>query len=114
MACAARRPANADPYAIAGVVFPRGSRGALALHFGVLPVQVEVDRAAYARAQVTTADGKAARRRTARDAGRRIGRADVRGCQSHDDTEYGAGARRHASTVARTLYCQSKEDPNGQ
>src|SRR6185436_16663841 len=114
MAIAAGRAADADAHAVADVVLSRRQGTALALHLGVLPVQVEVERSAHARAQVTATYGKTAHRRAGHGTGGRIGRADVRDCQSDDDTDDGAGARRHAPTVARTLYCQSKEDPNGQ
>src|SRR6185436_9589132 len=61
MPIAARGPADADAHTVPLIVFSGGARSAFALHLRVLPVQVQVQGAAHARAQIAAADRKTAR-----------------------------------------------------
>ena len=104
MAVAALRAADAHADAVAGVVLARRPRTALALHVGVLPVEVEVLRTAHACTQVAAADGQAALHRIGAFRCRRGGRSGIHEGQHQGADGRDACARKHVTTVARTLY----------
>ena len=84
-----------------------GTRPAFALHLGIVPVQIQIQRAANARAQVAAADREAARRGgwpTCLSGG--LAKVVCVNVSNAARQATIACAMKHASTVARALYCK--------
>src|SRR5690349_5151747 len=97
---------DADAHAVAPVLLARRTRTTVALHLCILPVEVQVDRAAHARAQVARAreetpcllggfGGRFCRRRGAGAMRKRHAKRSEPCCDRC--------AMKHARTVARAL-----------